>query len=117
MVTMLRSTSILLAVIAALAASSFPAAAQLSKLMGEKWAKNCLTETAKSEYQKALQRGPLGPISVGEATVACCRRERTSDSACKDVEKDQGARTNCQLGQETCQTIVKADPGLKADIE
>jgi hypothetical protein len=63
-----------------------------------------------------LQRAPV-PTTLVEATTACCRRERNNDAACKNVEKDQGGRVNCQQGQDACQTIVKADPGLKADLE
>jgi hypothetical protein len=116
MLTMLRSTSVLLAVIAGIVASSFPAAAQspLGKAMGEKWANSCVAE-AKSAIRQAMAKG-VGS-SVGELTVACCRRARNDDSACKNIEKDQASRVNCQVGLETCQNVVKADPGLKADIE
>jgi hypothetical protein len=105
-----------LALTAGVSVTNFPAAAQspLGKAMGEKWAKSCLTESARTAYRQQLQRAPV-PTTLVEATTACCRRERNNDAACKNVEKDQGGRVNCQQGQETCQTIVKADPGLKAD--
>jgi hypothetical protein len=107
-----------LALTAGISVQSFPVAAQspLGKAMGEKWAKSCLTESAKTAYRQQLQRAPV-PTTLVEATTACCRRERNNDAACKNVEKDQGGRVNCQQGQDACQTIVKADPGLKADLE
>jgi hypothetical protein len=107
-----------LALTAGISATNFPVAAQspLGKAMGEKWAKSCLTESAKTAYRQQLQRAPAA-TTIAEATAACCRREKTNDSACKNVDKDQGGRVNCQQGQETCQTIVKADPGLKADLD
>ena len=49
--------------------------------------------------------------------VACCRRQNSADSACKNVEKDQGGRTICEQGLTTCQNIVRADPGVKADLD
>jgi len=104
---------------AGIAAANFPAAAQLGPAMGKKWAETCLSERTKPAYREALERIKLGgsSTSIGEAMVACCRRQNTSDSACKNVEKDQGGRTICEQGLTTCQTIVKADPGVKADLD
>jgi hypothetical protein len=104
---------------AGIAASNFPAAAQVGPAMGKKWAETCLSERTKPAYREALERIKLGgsSTSIGEAMVACCRRQNTADSACKNVEKDQGGRTNCEQGLKTCQTIVNADPGVKADLD
>jgi hypothetical protein len=104
---------------AGIAASNFPAAAQLGPAMGKKWADTCLSERTKPAYREALERIKLGgsSTSIGEAMVACCRRQNTADSACKNLEKDQGGRTICEQGLTTCQTIVKADPGVKADLD
>ena len=49
--------------------------------------------------------------------VPCCRTQKTADSAYKNVEKDQGGRTICEQGLTTCQNIVRADPGVKADLD
>src|SRR5580704_16617795 len=104
---------------AGIAVSNFPASAQLGPAMGKKWAETCLSERTKPAYRELLERIKLGGSSttVGEAMVACCRRRDTADSACKNVEKDQGGRTNCEQGLTTCQTIVKADPSVKADLD
>jgi hypothetical protein len=104
---------------AGIAASNVPVAAQLGPALGKKWAETCLSERTKPAYRELLERIKLGgsSTSVGEAMVACCRRQNTADSACKNLEKDQGGRTNCEQGLTTCQTIVKADPGVKADLD
>ena len=69
-----------LALTAGISVQSFPVAAQspLGKAMGEKWAKSCLTESAKTAYRQQLQRAPV-PTTLVEATTACCRRERNND--------------------------------------
>ena len=104
---------------AGIAASNFRATAQLGPAMGKKWAEACLSERTKPAYREALERIKLGgsSTSIGEAMVACCRRQNTADSACKNVEKDQGGRTICEQGLTTCQNIVRADPGVKADLD
>jgi len=108
-----------MALTAGIAASNFPAAAQLGPAMGKKWAETCLSERTKPAYQEALERIKLGgsSTSIGEAMVACCRRQNTADSACKNVERDQGGRTICEQGLTTCQNIVRADPAVKADLD
>jgi hypothetical protein len=115
----LYGLSLAMVLTASTAASNFPAAAQLGPAMGKKWAEACLLERTKPAYREALERIKLGgsSTSIGEAMVACCRRQNTADSACKNLEKDQGGRTNCEQGLTTCQNIVRADPGVKADLD
>lgn len=117
MVTMLRITSILLAVIVGLASSNVPAAAQqdLSKSWGDNWAKSCVTD-----IRQRIQRGGASiPFPLDGAADNCCRNERGKDSkaACNNLSSnDQAGRVNCQNALETCKNEVKTDPGIKADI-
>lgn len=104
MVTMLRSASILLAVIGGLTVSNVPATAQNSRFLGDKWAKICVKEIR----ERIKQRGaPIATVS-GAADV-CCVREKDSD--CKTNS------ANCRDDAlQICKSTVKADADIAADM-
>src|ERR1700730_18422749 len=94
--TIMRSLSVLLAVIAAVAVANIPASAQqLKQVMGKTWGDKCI-------------------MAAGGATT-CCLRERTAETACKDVDKERTGspvRVNCEGGEKICQTMVRCDDKL-----
>jgi gas vesicle protein len=88
------------AVIAGVSLFAIPAAAESPKDMGGKWGGKCATS--------------------GRA-AACCKEQRGSDAACKNLEKEKAgsaAVKNCEEAEKVCAAAVRsAEDAKKAEDE
>ena len=88
------------AVIAGISLLFFPAAAESPKDMGGKWGGKCATS--------------------GRA-AACCKEQRSADTACKNLEKEKAGSSavkNCEEAEKVCEAAVRsAEEAKKAEDE
>ena len=88
------------AVIAGVSLFVIPAAAESPKDMGGKWGGKCATSAR---------------------AAACCKEQRGSDAACKNLEKEKAgsaAVKNCEEAEKVCAAAVRsAEDAKKAEDE
>jgi hypothetical protein len=113
MATMLRITSILLAVTAGLAAANVPAAAQdaVAKKWAEQWKKSCVAELRKKIWR------PVDSLE-GAASYCCLNQKKNDANAnCENLKpNDTNGRSNCGRALDICKNDVIADQDLSNAI-